>query len=265
MKSDREQPVRIVKVRKGHHAHHGGAWKVAFADFMTAMMALFLVLWLVTQSSDVRSAIAGYFQDPLGRATEFGSSIIKGDGAQAAHLRPIMQPEITEARRDRLMQLGQQVRRAIASSVDLQELADHVTVELVDEGLRISLHEDSSAVFFETGSAQPRANGVRLLTAIGGLLGEVPYPVQVEGHTDARPYAGSGAYGNWELSADRANAARRLLVSGGLPVRQVASVLGLADREPATPDPFAPTNRRVTILIRLPLAPVAPPVASGGP
>jgi len=255
VKTQREQPIIIVRRRaKGHGGHHGGAWKVAFADFMTAMMALFLVLWLVSQSSDVKAAIAGYFQDPLGRANEFGSSIIPGQGAQAAQPRPLTQAEIVNARRDRLMKLAEQIRRELPEALEVPELAMHVDIEMVAEGLRISLVEDSNDVFFASGRPEPLPTGVELLTALGHELRDAAYPIVVEGHTDAQPYAGNGTYSNWELSADRANAARRLLSGGGVPAARIAAVRGLADREPRMADVFAPQNRRVTILLQLPAA-----------
>jgi chemotaxis protein MotB len=258
VKTQRETPIVIIRRKKrGHAAHHGGAWKVAFADFMTAMMALFLVLWLVTQSSDVKAAIAGYFQDPLGRASEFGSSIIPGEGSQAARLRPMDQSEIVEARSDKLKALGERLRDAIAKSMESGELASHVVIESVAEGIRISLVEDSNAVFFTSGSPQPLAGTITILTVLGRELGLVGLPVVVEGHTDARPFALAGDYSNWELSSDRANAARRYLQAGGLNESQVEAVRGLAAREPRMADPYAPQNRRVTILLRVPKVPAA--------
>jgi chemotaxis protein MotB len=251
MKSGREQPVRIIIKRKGRHAkHHGGAWKVAFADFMTSMMALFLVLWLITQSSDVKSAIAGYFQDPLGRASEFGSSILPGEGAQASNVRPITQTQIVDLSRDRLMVLGERLRREIKTAPEFHELSDHVEIEMAADGLRISLLEDSNAVFFESGSSRPRPSVEVLLRAMGKSLADAPHDVVLEGHTDARPWSGPRAYSNWELSADRANAARRLLVEGGLSEQRVVEVRGYADRAPRdSADPYAAVNRRVTILL----------------
>ncbi|HYC33278.1 MAG TPA: flagellar motor protein MotB [Gemmatimonadales bacterium] len=249
MNKDRETII-IVRKRKSHgHGHHGGAWKVAFADFMTSMMALFLVLWLITQSSDVKSAIAGYFQDPLGRADEFGSSIIPGEGAQAANPRPIPQPQITDLRRDRLQMLGERIKQALAKSAYFGDIASQIEIELTGEGLRISLLEDSSGVFFETGSAHPRPAGVALLGIIGEHLATLPNDVVVDGYTDAVPYsAQGGTYTNWELSADRANTSRRILVAGGLREGQMAEVRGHADNDLRLPsDPRAPSNRRVTI------------------
>jgi chemotaxis protein MotB len=244
------ETIIVVRKKKGHGGgHHGGAWKVAFADFMTSMMALFLVLWLVTQSSDVRAAIAGYFQDPLGRASEFGSSIIHGDGAQAANPRPIPQPQITDLRRDRLQKLGERIRQTLVQAVQFGDVSQHIEIELTSEGLRIQLLEDSSGVFFETGSAKPRPVGTALLGLLGAQLATLPNSVMVDGYTDAVPYSNSqGTYTNWELSADRANTARRILVAGGLRDGQVAQVRGHADRDLRLPaDPGAAINRRVTI------------------
>lgn len=261
---DREQPIRIIIKKKGHHGHHGGAWKVAFADFMTAMMALFLVLWLVTQSSDVRAAIAGYFQDPMGHAKEFGSSILAGDGAQAASVRPLPVPEIVELRRDRLLILKDRIRARLDSAPDLSALAQHIHLEMTEEGLRISLLEDSAGVFFELGSAVPRPRVAGLLRLIGAEIAGLPFGVVVEGHTDARPYPAGAEYTNWELSTDRANTARQLLTGGGLLAEQLQEVRGHADRQLLRPDdPFHPTNRRVTIT--LPTDPPAALTAAAGP
>lgn len=250
-KSGREQPIIIVvKKKKGGHGHHGGAWKVAFADFMTALMAMFLVLWIVTQSSDIKSAIAGYFQDPLGRADEFGSSIMPGDGTQAANVRPMAQPQVMDLRRDRLARLGEQVREKIKELGELEGISDQIEIEVTDDGLRISLMEDSVGVFFETGSAQPKGRAAELFRVIGAELAKVESGVIVEGHTDSRPYGPGARYTNWELSSDRANSARRLLLEGGLASGQLVEVRGYADRSLRLPhDPFHASNRRVTITV----------------
>jgi chemotaxis protein MotB len=249
---DREVPIRIVYRNKRHHGYHGGAWKVAFADFMTSMFALFLVLWLINQSSDVKSAIAGYFQDPLGRANEYGSSILPGDGAQASTVRALTQTQVVDLRRDRLQQVAERLRQRLEQSPDLSALKQFVEIELVDDGLQIQLLEDSTGVFFETGKSTPSLRGQEILAMLGSELGALPNRVRIEGYTDARPYVGSRTYSNWELSADRANAARRLLTTSGLPARQVSEIRGLADRQLRVPEnPFADSNRRVTITVLL--------------
>ncbi len=253
MNKDREVPVRIiVRRKKGGHGHHGGAWKVAFADFMTAMFALFLVLWLVNQSSDVKSAIAGYFQDPLGRADEFGSSILPGEGAQAATPRPLNQTQVIDLRRDRLRQLGEDLRHRVSEIPELAALSQNIEIELTSEGLRIQLIEDSSGTFFQTGRALPSEAGNRILALLGRELGRLPNHILIEGHTDARPYSGSGEYTNWELSTDRANAARRIMQQAGLQPAQLAGIRGRADRDLRDPDdPYSARNRRVTIMVLL--------------
>jgi chemotaxis protein MotB len=271
VKTDRETPIRIVRKRRGGHAaHHGGAWKVAFADFTTSMMALFLVLWIVSQSSDVKSAIAGYFQDPLGRASEFGSSVIPGSGAQAANVRPLTPEQLLDFSMDRLQQLGEQIRRRLEQSPDWPLLAQQVEIAVTPEGLRISLIEDTAGTFFQSGSSIPNLRGRALLQLLGAELGTASNTVVIEGHTDATPYTGRQDYSNWELSADRANTARRLLEVGGLHGRQVGQVRGYADREPRDASrPDAAANRRVTItMLAADSARVAAPAAdtlrSGG-
>ena len=245
----REVPIRIIYRRKAHPGgHHGGAWKVALADFMTAMFALFLVLWLINQSSDVKSAIAGYFQDPLGRADEFGSSILPGEGAQASMARPLKPMDVVDLRRDRLTTMRDRLEVALDNVPELAGVRDKIEIRITDEGLEIQLLEDSLGVFFQSGNARPSARGETLLALLGRELRALPNPVLIAGFTDARPYRFRENYSNWELSADRANAARRILSGGGLPDRQVVQIRGFADRELHQPDhPFAASNRRVTI------------------
>lgn len=248
MNKDREQII-IVRKKKVHgHAHHGGAWKVAFADFMTAMFALFLVLWLVNQSSDVKAAVAGYFQDPLGRSHEAGSSIVPGQGAQVAPPKPESKLVMTEMRKQELKKLQAQIEEEIANNADFAALTKHFQIEMTDEGLRIELIEDSTGVFFEQGSAQPRPKVVDFLRLLGNQLATLPNGVMVDGYTDAVPYAIGKSYGNWELSADRANTARRTMVEGGLASGQVRGVRGHADQDLRDPaHPTSASNRRVTI------------------
>lgn len=248
---DREIPVRIIYRKKGHaHGHHGGAWKVAFADFMTAMFAMFLVLWLVNQSSDVKAAVAGYFQDPLGRADEFGSSIVPGEGAQAQVARPLDMRDVVDLSMDRMQTMAQRLMSAVENVPALDGLEKYVSVKLTDEGLEIQLLEDSLGVFFNSGSPDPSLRGRQILALIGHELGALPNPIRVQGYTDARPYTGRAGYGNWELSADRANAARRILTRNGIDDAQILEIRGHADRELHDPsDPFAASNRRITITV----------------
>jgi chemotaxis protein MotB len=246
---NRESPVIIIVKKKGHGGgHHGGAWKVAFADFMTAMFALFLVMWIVNQSTDIRSAVAGYFQDPLGRADEFGSSIMPGEGAQTSTVRPLTPTEVMDLRRNRLGALAEHLEAQLDEMADLGAARDKIEIQLTSDGLRIQLLEDSTGVFFDTGSAVPNPRGVEILALLGRELGSLPNAVRIEGYTDARPYAGNSAYTNWELSADRANAARRVLGRNGLAPDQVVQIRGLADHELRDPaHPYSACNRRITI------------------
>jgi chemotaxis protein MotB len=256
VKTEREQVIRVVRKKRRAHAHHGGAWKVAFADFMTSMMALFLVLWLITQSSEVRTAIAGYFQDPLGRAGEFGMSVVPGQGAPMVPGTPNVQVAMADGRKQKLMELSAQLRNALPDSLDLGDLKRYVEITEVDEGLRISLLEDSSDVFFPRSAARPLPQATALFAALGRVLGAAGYGILLEGHTDAVPFAGGAGYDNWELSADRANAVRRALMAGGVQDRQIDGVRGLGDRDPRLPaEPTAPQNRRVTILVTVPTDP----------
>jgi len=253
MNKGREVPVRIIYRKRGHGGgHHGGAWKVAFADFMTAMFALFLVLWLVNQSSDVKSAIAGYFQDPLGRASEYGSSILPGEGAQSAAVRSLRPTDIVEMRRDRLMAVAERLKASVENIPELAAVKDKIEITVTDEGLQIQLLEDATGVFFETGRAIPSASGERVLALLGSEIGSLPNELLIEGYTDARPYSGSGAYSNWELSSDRANAARRILTVNGVSPRKIAQIRGHAERSLREPgDPLSARNRRVTITVLL--------------
>jgi chemotaxis protein MotB len=249
---ERETPIIVVKKKVAGHGHHGGSWKVAFADFMTAMFALFLVLWLVNQSSDVKAAIAGYFADPLGRANEFGSSIIQGEGAQTQMARPLAPTQVIDIRVDRLNRLAVQIKEKLANVPALDSILSHVEITVTEEGLRIELLEDSTAMFFESGSAQLSARGQQLLQMVGRELAGESNRMEIEGHTDARPYLSRTGYSNWELSVDRANSARRLLAEAGLAGDRFVEIKGMADRRLKYPNaPFDPRNRRISMLVLL--------------
>ena len=270
MKTDRETPIVIIRRRRRHGgSHHGGAWKVAFADFTTSMMSLFLVLWLMTQSPEVRAAIAGYFRDPMGRDRFVGNSSKEGGGtgSDLARLQGNRQPMVMN--RSELRDLGDRIRHDLEKSPEWARLQSQIEIELTGEGLRIQLLEDSAGTFFQTGSARPSARGVALIRFLGSELAALPNAIVVEGHTDARPYPSLNGYSNWELSADRANAARRVLDEGGLHPQQVHQVRGYADTKiRVEQDPFAPSNRRVTILMLFAAdsteAPADPPAAAPG-
>jgi chemotaxis protein MotB len=251
-KAGGQQPIIIIK-KKGHgkHAHHGGAWKVAYADFVTAMMAFFLVMWIVGQSAEMKAGVAGYFRDPTA-FNEGGRGVLPGaESGTTGGGQPMGMTDL-EAVKSALEQAAQEIRQALEALPEFKDLRDQVEITLTDEGLRIELREAPDDGFFDSGSAHVKAPTVAMLEVIAKQLGELPNKVAVEGHTDSRPYsAQSGTYTNWELSADRANAARRILEASGLHLRQIEAVRGFADMRLRKPDdPLDAGNRRISIIVR---------------
>src|SRR5208337_302937 len=231
-------PIIIIRKKGGHGGHHGGAWKVAYADFVTAMMALFIVLWLMNSSKPIQMAVSGYFKDPNGTGKETGSTLA-GTGEK---LQPVKQD---------MAMLKEQLQKSIQSINDLDKLKKNIEITVTADGLRIELLESEKGTFFDSGSAVLNQSGHDLLTLLAAELGKVPNHVSVEGHTDAKPFTGKGSYSNWELSADRANAARRLMQQSGLRGDQVSQVRGFADqRLRMAKDPLDPSNRRVSIIVQ---------------
>jgi chemotaxis protein MotB len=233
-------PIIIIRKKGGHGGHHGGAWKVAYADFVTAMMALFIVLWLMSSSSkQTQIAISGYFKDPSGTANKLGTSLA-GTG------------ESMQLTKQNMAQLKEKLQKTIQKINDLDKLKKNIEMTVTAEGLRIELLESEGGTFFDRGSATLNKSGQELLTLLAAELGKVPNHVSVEGHTDAKPFTGKGSYSNWELSADRANAARRLMQQPeGLRPDQVTQVRGFADqRLRNVKDPLDPANRRISIIVQ---------------
>jgi len=235
---DTPRPIIIVKKKISHGGHHGGAWKVAYADFVTAMMALFIVLWLMNTSKPaVKEAIAGYFKDPSGTGTKTGTTL-DGKG------------EKSEPATD-MQKLKTELERSLQKIPDFSKLKNQVEITVTPEGLRIELLETASGTFFDLGSRTPNQHGKELLVLLAQQLGQLPNTISVEGHTDSEPFARTGDYGNWELSADRANAARRLMQQNGLGEKQVTQVRGYADQMLRTPnDPSDPSNRRISVIVQ---------------
>lgn len=245
------QPVIVVKKKAGHANQHGGAWKVAYADFVTAMMAFFLVMWLVNQSKPVKAAIGGYFRDPVAFEASGGRGVLPG-GDTVNPPKPEM-PSAEQEERKRMEAAVLHIREGLGKDV-FASLRDQVEFTITPEGLRIDLVDKDDSTFFDSGSAALRGETEHILGVIAHELGSLDHQVDLEGHTDSRGYATTDKYSNWELSADRANAARRVMERGGLRATQVTSVRGLADRQLRFPaEPFDARNRRVSILVKNPL------------
>ncbi len=228
----------IIKKKGGHGGHHGGAWKVAYADFVTAMMALFIVLWLMNSSKQVQEAVGGYFKDPTGKSKMVGTDM-QGSG------------ENLTLRKEDMPRLKEELQKAIKKVANFDKLSKQIEMTVTAEGLRIELLETATGTFFELGSANPNGNGSELLSALAKEIGKLPNRISIEGHTDAKPYDGGGVYSNWELSADRANAARRMMRVDGLREDQVAQIRGFADQNLRNrADPTDPANRRISLIVQ---------------
>ncbi len=233
------QPIIVIKRKGGHGGHHGGAWKVAYADFVTAMMSLFIVLWLMGSSEKVKRAVAGYFNDPKGTGAQLGTTLT-GTG-QA----------VSQVSTDQLQKLKDKLEQEIKARKDLEKLSKQIEITITPEGLRIELIEDKDGTFYELGSAKLSSSGQELLALLASELKTLPNALLIEGHTDATPYSDVSGYSNWDLSADRANSARRLLQQDGVRTNQVTQVRGYADQMLRVKNnPTDPSNRRVSILVK---------------
>jgi chemotaxis protein MotB len=287
------RPIIKKKKAAGHAAHHGGAWKVAYADFVTAMMAFFLVMWIMGLSESSRKAIAGYFREPgifsftTGKALPVKMTVAEsqhaGDGSGATGKEAPEQvlkkgceesdgPSVIESTKIEKLQadLQHQLNELAQKRPDLQKLLKSVSMEVTKEGLRIELSETKDVAFFEVGGAVPNKAARDVLAILAPRLAELGNDIVAEGHTDTRPFRAGATYTNWELSADRANAARKLLLDGGLDPKQIVSVTGYADaRLRKKEDPYDLSNRRVSIVVKFregtPPPPVKPPLPEAPP
>jgi chemotaxis protein MotB len=236
--NDAKRPIIIIKKKSGHGGHHGGAWKVAYADFVTAMMALFIVLWLMNSSKQIQVAIGGYFKDPTGTSKKVGSNQT-GSG------------ENFTLTKDNMPKLKEELQKAVRQITNFDKLKNQIEMTVTSEGLRIELLESSSGTFFESGKPGLNSDGKELLLALAQQLGQLPNHISIEGHTDAKPYATNRDYGNWELSTDRANSARRLMQTSGLRADQISQVRGYADQRLRVPaNPLEPSNRRISLIVQ---------------
>ena len=238
MSAQSTPPIIVIKKVKGHGGHHGGAWKVAYADFVTAMMALFIVLWLMNTSEQVRKAISAYFRDPSGTGKQSGSASA-GTG------------ETVSVGKDDMSSLKDKLEQAIKKSPELDQMKDYVKFSVTGEGLRVELLESEKGMFFESGSSAPSEAGREMIVKLTQELKNMPNDLLIEGHTDARPFTSRADYSNWELSTDRANAARRLMESSGVRPGQIVQVRGFADQSLRDKDhPDDASNRRISVIVR---------------
>ncbi|MGE3539111.1 MAG: flagellar motor protein MotB [Candidatus Tectimicrobiota bacterium] len=276
-----QQPIIKKVVKKGHGGHHGGAWKVAYADFVTAMMAFFMVMWLVASSpQETREVVADYFRNP---------GVFHTTGAGGRKIAPVMpdptasgdggtyntppgaspgMPQVKEAvlsprealvdilrvqqqsQQDTLKQVGEHLQTRLASSPELQRLKDQVAIEINDDGLRIELLDREGFSFFEVGSAQFKSEAAAVIRAIANEIRGLSNAVVVEGHTDSRPFTSKSNRSNWELSTDRAHSARRLLEAFNVQSERIAQVRGYANRKLRYPtEPYDVRNRRISFAI----------------
>ncbi|MCQ2994948.1 flagellar motor protein MotB [Pseudomonas syringae] len=268
---ENNQPIIIKRVKRYEAGHHGGAWKIAFADFATAMMAFFLVLWLLSAATPEQLvAIAGYFKDPVGFSDSGSPYVIDLGGSPEMSPDQTLNPEIKntptpdtvpieaetaeakaeEVEQERLELLLQELQNKVNENPELQKFKDQIHFEITQDGLRIQITDADNRPMFDSGSSRLKPYFEDILLAMADTIKAVPNKISVSGHTDAKPYVGNGEFGNWELSANRANAARRALVAGTYPEGQVARVVGYAssllyDRN----QPLNPVNRRIDIVV----------------
>jgi len=273
--SKKLQPIIIKKVKKGGHGHHGGAWKIAYADFVTAMMAFFLLMWLLGSTTEGdKKGIADYFGSPLkvamagGSGSGDSSSVVKGGGTDLTRTSgQVKNGDVDSQRRSlqlkalkadqrraeaaRLESLKKKVENVLAANPKLAAMSSQIRLEMTRDGLRIQIVDEQNRAMFDSGSAIVKPYMRELLREIGSVLAEVPNRLTLEGHTDAQPFgAGERGYSNWELSSDRANASRRELGYGGLPEDRMLLVQGMASSVLFDPtDPVNPVNRRISILV----------------
>lgn len=239
------RPIIIIKKKVVAHAgHHGGAWKVAYADFVTAMMSLFIVLWLMNSNAKVKEAVAGYFKDPAGVGKLSGTDKEGRDKTIVVlpEPKPVITPEMVKLKTD--------IEKALRSLPDFQKIKDHIIISVNDDGVRMELTETAKGLFFENGSPEPTGEGLEVLRAVGKLVSKLPNRLMIEGHTDSVPFTGRGGYTNWELSTDRVHSARVIMEGAGLRPGQLSQIRGFGDQQLYLPaKPADPVNRRISVIV----------------
>jgi chemotaxis protein MotB len=274
-----EQTIVIKRIKKVAAGHHGGSWKIAFADFALALMAFFLVMWLIESTTDLeKMVIAGYFSDPRSLASEgdggtpyvvdlggrpltlanqgLNLALVQDNEEQFVEASPELEnQEVAELARlreiDMLQSMRGQLEEIIGGNQSFSWFSESVTIELTENGLAIQITDSENRPIFELGSPQMRPYVLEIMWAMAGILGDVPNKISIYGHTDSMPFGDNGGtYTNWELSSDRANAARRALVEGGLPYEQFAQIIGMGSSAPFDDqDPTSQANRRIVIMV----------------
>ncbi|MDI1308023.1 MAG: flagellar motor protein MotB [Methylotenera sp.] len=276
MAEQRVRPIIVKKIKKGGGGHHGGAWKIAYADFVTAMMAFFLLMWLLgSTSKEQKEGISEYFQTPLkqvlmGPSMGASDTIIKGGGGKdftkkSGQVKKVEGPDgkktaidaegakkaLEQAEKVKLEELKKKIEKAIEDSTTLSKFKDQLLLDITSDGLRVQIVDEQHRPMFNSSKAEMQPYAREILQELGKTLNDVPNKISLSGHTDATPYPnGEKSYSNWELSSDRANASRRELVAGGMNETKLMRVVGLSsaalfDKE----NPFNATNRRISIII----------------
>lgn len=275
MSDDSQRPIIVKRIKKSAHGHHGGAWKIAYADFVTAMMAFFLLMWLLgsTSKGDLEG-IAEYFKTPMKVAMQGGSgsgdasSVIKGGGKdlsqKAGQVQKAVDPvkkqainlkaakeEFEKQELKKLQGLRERIEKAIETNPMLKQFKNQILIDITSEGLRIQIVDEKNRPMFDLGGAHMKSYTVQILQEIGKMLNEVPNRISLSGHTDAMPYSsGEKGYSNWELSADRANSSRRELIAGGMAESKMLRVVGLSSAVMLDDkDPNNPINRRISLIV----------------
>lgn len=277
MAEDRVRPIIVKKIKKSGGGHHGGAWKIAYADFVTAMMAFFLLMWLLGSTSKAqKEGISDYFKTPLKVAMMGGTSVgasdtlIKGGGGKdftkkSGQVKKVDGPDgkktkvdaeeakkaLEKAEKVKLEELKEKIEQAINDSPNLSKFKNQLLLDITSDGLRVQIVDEQNRAMFNSSKADMQPYAKQILQELGQMLNGVTNKISLSGHTDATPYPnGEKSYSNWELSADRANASRRELVAGGMDETKLLRIVGLSsaslfDKE----NPFNPTNRRISIII----------------
>ncbi|BBF84754.1 flagellar motor rotation protein MotB [Aquitalea magnusonii] len=263
MADESQRPIIVKRIKKGGHGHHGGAWKIAYADFVTAMMAFFLLMWLLGSASQgTLNGIAEYFKTPLKVAMSGGdgagdaTSVVKGGGNDLTKKAGQVNKSSKEQERkvlekQALDNLQQKIQSSVEQSQVLKDYKNQMKLEMTPEGLKIQIVDEQNRPMFDSGSSRMLPHTRVLLQQLAQQLNQLPNRISISGHTDATPFGnGQNGYSNWELSADRANTARRELIAGGLQDDKVMRVVGVAAANPLIKsNVFSPENRRITIVV----------------